>query len=309
MSKYILFEKEKPELFLVRGHQGSGKSRLARNYVLFKNNVVLTENDSYFTNESGEYNFIPEKHQEAKEECFRKTKEGLMKGMSVVVANTFTTLSELEPYIDLSKEYGVVLNVVEMELMDFDSVHGVPDFVIQDKIKKFEHYSGAQRVTDNSYELVSGIPKDLLKLWNISYEYNLKYSRPEKVVNDLLNEVNFIISYHEKSILLLCEKDIEDIDLEKKDLLSFQELKRILLSGEIEDIKEKVYQMDTAIRELLPEKLFKLMNSSETELKTFSEILKGYGNNEDNIQEKDKKFTGEFIDSMLVQNKRKNTYR
>lgn len=153
MTKNVLVNVSKKELILVRGAPGSGKSTLAHQ-INKKFGYDVHENDAFFTDKNGEYNFDINFHQHAKDVCFEKTRESLSFDKSVVVANTFTTLKEMEPYLELAKQRMIDVNVIEMDLQ-YNNVHSVPDFVVKDKIEKFERYPDAQKISSDSYELVS----------------------------------------------------------------------------------------------------------------------------------------------------------
>jgi predicted kinase len=89
------------ELVIVRGLPGSGKSTFAST---LKNHWHY-ESDMYFTNE-GKYNFEPQKIGEAHQWCQNLTLCALQSEHDVVVANTFTTYREVEPYILMARKYG-----------------------------------------------------------------------------------------------------------------------------------------------------------------------------------------------------------
>lgn len=152
IEKIVVNEKEK-ELILVRGAPGSGKSTLAM-LISIKFGYDIHENDAFFTNNNGEYNFDINFHQHAKDVCFEKTCESLDLDRSVVVSNTFTTIKEMEPYLEFARKKMINVNVIEMDLQ-YDNVHCVPDFVVKDKIEKFERYPNAHKISSSNYELVS----------------------------------------------------------------------------------------------------------------------------------------------------------
>lgn len=153
MTENILVNVNEKELILVRGAPGSGKSTLAC-LISRKFGHDIHENDAFFTDDNGQYHFDINFHQHAKDVCFEKTRDSLLLDKSVVVANTFTTLKEMEPYLEFAKQRMININVIEMDLQ-YNNVHSVPDFVVKDKIEKFERYPNAQKVSSDNYELVS----------------------------------------------------------------------------------------------------------------------------------------------------------
>lgn len=153
MTENVLINVNEKELILVRGAPGSGKSTLAL-LISREFGYDIHENDSFFTNKNGEYNFDINFHQHAKDVCFEKTCESLDLDRSVVVSNTFTTIKEMEPYLEFAKKRMINVNVIEMDLQ-YDNVHSVPDFVVKDKIEKFERYPNAHKISSSNYALVS----------------------------------------------------------------------------------------------------------------------------------------------------------
>ncbi len=112
---------EKRKLFLVRGLPGSGKSTLAAHHENWDHRVL--ETDMFQVDERGNYKYDPEKLTWAHEQCLAKTIEFLDQGFDVTVANTFTRLWEMAPYLEIPN---VDIVVIEMKTQ-YKNVHGVPD--------------------------------------------------------------------------------------------------------------------------------------------------------------------------------------
>jgi adenylate kinase family enzyme len=100
---------------------GSGKSTIARSIAGF----VHLEADMYFETSNG-YSFNPGKPKDAHVWCFAETSSALGRGLSVVVANTFMTLSEMERYFF----FGYPTTVGEAR-GNFFNVHQVDAAVLQ----------------------------------------------------------------------------------------------------------------------------------------------------------------------------------
>lgn len=128
-------------LILVRGIPGSGKSTFAR-----KNfpDLKVIEADDYFYRD-GEYKFNPEEISDAHKDCWFRTEQELKKGNSVVVANTFTQLWEMDKYLDLAYKYDTELKVFRCE-GNFNNIHGVPEEVVELMKQRFENYPGEIKV-------------------------------------------------------------------------------------------------------------------------------------------------------------------
>ena len=112
------------KLFLIRGLPGSGKSTKAKMFKTLGIVDVVFEADDYFG--FGEnYNFNPILLGKAHQSCLDNTKEALEQDLNVAVANTFTTLKELQPYIDLGYKYKIIECTGH-----YKSVHNVPETTI-----------------------------------------------------------------------------------------------------------------------------------------------------------------------------------
>ena len=125
-------------LLLIRGLPGSGKTTLAKNIVSLSGfeQCRVFEADQYFMVD-GEYKFDASKLGQAHYQCQVNTRQALEQGLFVMVANTFTKRSELEPYYDIAEG----LNKTVSEIIctgDYGSTHGVPFEVIEKMRTRFE---------------------------------------------------------------------------------------------------------------------------------------------------------------------------
>lgn len=129
------------EIILIRGVPGSGKTTKAKKEYP---NHVLYEADQFFTDHKGNYAFDPQKIQDAHKWCQAKAKRSLHAGKNVVVANTFTRVWEMKPYLMMASRLGCKVKVIEAS-GSFKNVHGVPEEKVKEMRERFESY------TDNSF--------------------------------------------------------------------------------------------------------------------------------------------------------------
>lgn len=120
-------------LILLRGLPGAGKSTLAK---LICNQVV--EADMYFETQDG-YKFDAAKLKQAHEWCKERTEQYMTQGFNVVVSNTFTTESEMAPYVHLAVKHGYrLVSLVVENRHGSRSVHSVPDETLRKMYNRFQ---------------------------------------------------------------------------------------------------------------------------------------------------------------------------
>lgn len=130
------------EVFLIRGVSGSGKSTLAN--ALSNTTTLHVEADMFFVAD-GEYKFDATKLSDAHKECFDTFTLGIADDYitRVIVSNTFTTLWEIQSYIDYAKQHNCKLTVLTVEKChDNANVHGVPEAVIRRQHERFQRIGG-----------------------------------------------------------------------------------------------------------------------------------------------------------------------
>lgn len=123
-------------LRLIRGLPGSGKSTFARG-----TGLLHYEADMFFIQPDGEYKFNPGLIKQAHEWCQNSVRCALYARRSVIVSNTFTTLKEMQPYIEFAKKCEADLKVYRMT-GNYGSIHNVPDETIERMRNRFEDYEG-----------------------------------------------------------------------------------------------------------------------------------------------------------------------
>jgi predicted kinase len=113
------------KLYIIRGLPGSGKSTYAKKLGCFH-----VEADFYHCRD-GVYKYNRDNIKAAHEWCQKMALTAMSIGMDVVVSNTFTMKSEMQPYIDMAKKTGHAITIVRM-IGSHGSIHDVPD----DSMKK-----------------------------------------------------------------------------------------------------------------------------------------------------------------------------
>lgn len=118
----------KKSLFIFRGLPGAGKSALAE--VLEIKAVCCA--DDYFTHD-GKYLWNGAKIGAAHEWCQRKCRRFMKKQVEkIVVNNTFTSERELQPYLDLARQFGYkIFSVVVENRHGGTNTHNVPEATLE----------------------------------------------------------------------------------------------------------------------------------------------------------------------------------
>lgn len=129
-------------LILIRGIPGSGKSTLAK---MLQNELwkvgeqcMRFEADMYFENfVKGTYDFDATKLRQAHMWCQENTRQSLSRGDTVIVSNTFTTLKEMKPYVDMIRAHGKEPTILLCQ-SNWGSIHDVPEETIEAMKKRFQ---------------------------------------------------------------------------------------------------------------------------------------------------------------------------
>jgi predicted kinase len=117
-----------PEIVLIRGIPGSGKTTLAKKMT----SHAHVEADMYFEKD-GVYKYNRAEVQSAHTWCLAQVNAALQAGRDVVVANTFVRKWEMNPYFQL----GVPVRVI-VATGSYRNVHGIPQEIIASIRQRWE---------------------------------------------------------------------------------------------------------------------------------------------------------------------------
>lgn len=125
-------------LILVRGLPGSGKTSFTDLINYFTKRIVAISADDYFYDSDGNYNFDASKLWRAHRSCESRTRQALQQGFAVMVHNTFTKTSEINPYKKIAEEEQCSFTSLIVENRHGnESIHGVPDETMEKMKKRF----------------------------------------------------------------------------------------------------------------------------------------------------------------------------
>ena len=126
------------ELIIIRGLPGSGKSTKAKELITEIDWAIHCEADMFHVI-GGKYCFNLDRVGDGHKWCQAETALWLNRGRTVIVSNTYTTMAEMQPYLDLAERYDVAVRVIEMK-GDWGSIHGVPEPIIKKMAERWEEY-------------------------------------------------------------------------------------------------------------------------------------------------------------------------
>lgn len=122
-------------LIIVRGIPGSGKSSFGE---LLGTKAICTADDYHIRN--GIYDWQGSRIGAAHDWCQRKCKRFMKKQIErIVIANTNTTVRELQPYMDLARQFGyMVYSVVVENRHGSVNIHDVPEATLEKMKTRFD---------------------------------------------------------------------------------------------------------------------------------------------------------------------------
>lgn len=122
-------------MIIVRGISGSGKSSFGE---LLGTRAICCADD-YFMH-GDKYKWYGAELSNAHDWCQRKCKRFMKKQINrIVITNTNTTKREMQPYMDLARQFGyMVFSVIVENRMNTKNIHNVPSETIMKMKSRFE---------------------------------------------------------------------------------------------------------------------------------------------------------------------------
>lgn len=112
---------ERPNLIIIRGLPGSGKTTRAREF-----GYLIVEGDMFRFQPDGSYLYSKETNKPVADMCYAVVDITLNSGYSVIVSNTSYSQKHIEPYISLGQKHCAKIKIIEMK-NNFKSIHNVPE--------------------------------------------------------------------------------------------------------------------------------------------------------------------------------------
>jgi predicted kinase len=126
-------------LYIIRGPSGAGKTTFAKMLLRYSLADLHYEADMWRFDKHYVYCYDAAKNDEIHAECLDEARAALAQGFDVVVSNTFVTLAQLQPYLDMVEAGGHGVTVIRVEGA-FPNVHGVSEEVVKKMRREFESY-------------------------------------------------------------------------------------------------------------------------------------------------------------------------
>jgi hypothetical protein len=134
-------------LYIIRGLPGSGKSTLGESGLAVKSysnpnhggvKYYSYAADDWFTDQEGNYNFVPQELPQAHEDCRARVLGAMLDGAEyITVCNTFTQAWEAEPYVKLCKMHVYTPVVIECQ-NQFGNIHDCPQEKIDEMTDRWD---------------------------------------------------------------------------------------------------------------------------------------------------------------------------
>lgn len=129
------------KLIIIRGLPGSGKTTFSKKLMSkFEGPIKHYEADMFLI-VNGIYTFDITKLSQAHSWCRHNTFKSLSEGFTVIISNTFTTISEMKDYLKYAESINIPVEVYRLTTQ-FKGIHDVPDSTIKKMKARFQDYPG-----------------------------------------------------------------------------------------------------------------------------------------------------------------------
>lgn len=130
------------KLILLRGLPGAGKTTYAQKYLCPQRFQLVEADDYFYFGPENNYIFDKSGLMYAHDACRTRTNMLLHLGYDVVVANTFTTISEMEWYIECAKNKAFLIVAHIKPATLYRSIHNVPAYTIDNMRNRWQPFAG-----------------------------------------------------------------------------------------------------------------------------------------------------------------------
>lgn len=135
-----------PQLTIVRGIAGTGKTTVALAILAQHPDWIHLEVDQWFTDDKGVYNFVLSELGHACGLCSEAAEAAMNEGKSVIVSNPFTRPWEMEIYFIIAEGKGYDIVVIDC-LTEYPNIHGIQPELITSQRERW--VDGEQLVLDH----------------------------------------------------------------------------------------------------------------------------------------------------------------
>lgn len=124
-------------LTIVRGAPGAGKSTFVENEINPKEKEAHFEADMFFYDEDGNYTWDFDELSSAHAWCIANVKDALRDGKNTVVSNTSIKPKDVAKYLNLAREMGVALKIVDVR-GHWKNIHGCAEEKVEEMRGNFK---------------------------------------------------------------------------------------------------------------------------------------------------------------------------
>jgi len=132
----------KADLVILRGQPGAGKTTWAGKFSDRNgSDYTLVEADQFFTNSNGDYIFRKDLLPQAHAWCLGEVRRLLKEDKKVIVANTFTRLHMLQPYIEAATDAGKTMAIIRIFACFHSTKPDIPRATVIRHIREYQDFT------------------------------------------------------------------------------------------------------------------------------------------------------------------------